>query len=60
MKYDNLWEGTRTSYWLPAFFLPLLHWVKPFLPFLGLLDLILKQPLILQQIDTQTALDYQT
>ncbi|MDZ7952238.1 hypothetical protein [Nostoc sp. DedQUE09] len=60
MKYDNLWEGTRSSYWLPAFSLPLLHWVKPFLPFLGLPDFILKQPLIWEQIYTQAALEYQT
>ncbi|MEH1938921.1 MAG: hypothetical protein V7L01_01710 [Nostoc sp.] len=60
MKYDNLWGGTRSSYWLPAFSLPLLHWVKPFLPFLGLPDFILKQPLILEQIYTQAVLEYQT
>ncbi|OYE04666.1 hypothetical protein, partial [Nostoc sp. 'Peltigera membranacea cyanobiont' 232] len=58
MKYDNLWAGSR--YWLPAFSLPLLHWVKPFLPFLGLPDFILKQPLIWEQIYTQAALEYQT
>jgi hypothetical protein len=40
MKYDHPWEG-RTRYWLPAFSLPLLDWVKPFLPFLGLPDFIL-------------------
>ncbi|MFN6481646.1 MULTISPECIES: hypothetical protein [unclassified Nostoc] len=59
MKYDNLWEG-RSSYWLPAFSLLLLHWVKPFLPFLGLPNFILKQPLIWKQIYTQAALEYQT
>lgn len=58
MKYENLWAGSR--YWLPAFSLPLLHWVKPFLPFLGLPDFILKQPLIWEQIYTQAALEYQT
>lgn len=60
MKYDNLWEGSNSSYWLPALSLPLRHWVKPFLPFLGLPQFILKQQLIWQQIYTQATIEYQT
>lgn len=60
MTYENLWERSATSDWMPAFSLPLRHWVKPFLRFLGLPDFILKQPLMWQQIYTQAALEYKT
>ncbi len=59
MTYDNLWGYSASSYWLKALSLPLLHWVKPFLPLVGLPDFLLKHPHVWKQIYTQAVLEYQ-
>ncbi|BAY41750.1 hypothetical protein NIES2111_61460 (plasmid) [Nostoc sp. NIES-2111] len=57
MEFESLWDD---STWLPALSLPTLEWATPFLPLLGLPDLLLKQPEVLKGIHAQAINELQS
>jgi hypothetical protein len=56
MELEFLWDHSK---WFPGLSLPTLEWATPFLPLMGLPDLLLKQPEVLKVIHAQAITEFQ-
>lgn len=60
MEFESIWGDSKSMAWLKALSLPTLEWAIPFLPLMGLPDLLLKDPKILITIYTQAITEFNT
>jgi hypothetical protein len=59
IELDAAWRNSGSD-WIRALSLPTLEWVRPFLPLLGLPEILVQQPELWSQIYAQMAEEYQT
>ena len=60
MTVEHLWGDQEVFHWLEALSLPTLSWASPFVPLMGLPNLLLEQPQVLESIYTQAVIEYET
>ena len=59
MTFDFSWEYVSSENWFRVFSFPILPWAKPFLPLLGLPELLLEHKAVWESIYTDVFSDYQ-